>query len=160
MGGSVGAALGVLAPVALIGTAAAVAPTYFQYQSIQEQKKAAEAQQQAQQAAQRRADIAAYRERIQAVRQARAQRGATLQAAQSQGVAASSGTAGAVSSIASQVGANLSFLDATQALAQQESIFRQKAIAAESKAATSAAYGQIAGSIFQAGGGYQRLFGG
>jgi len=160
MGGSVGAALGVIAPVALIGTAAAAAPTYFQYQAVRQQQEAAKEQQRAQQAAQRRADIAAYRERIQAVRQARAQRGATLQSAQSQGVSASSGTAGAVSSIASQVGSNLSFLDTTQALAQQESIFRQRAVAAESKAATSAAYGQIAGSIFQAGGGYQRLFGG
>jgi len=160
MGGGVGAVLAIGAPLIGIGTAAAAAPTYFQYQSMKQQKEAAKQQQRAQEAAQKRADISAYRERIQAVRQARAQRGATLQSAQSQGVSVSSGAAGALSSIGSQIGANLSFLDTTQALAQQESIFKQNAIAAESKAATYQAYGQIANSIFQTAGGYKRLFGG
>lgn len=130
---------------------------YSAYESAEAQKEAGRKQKQAIETQQKQADIAAYRERIQAVRQARAQRGATLQAAQAQGVAGSTSTQGAVSSIGSQLGANLSFLDQTQALSRQTSIFSQQAVDLQTEANIAATRGQIAGSIFQQGYGYKQM---
>lgn len=144
-------ALFLAAPTATLGTAGAAAPTYFQYQAVRAQEEARKEQRRAAAIEQRKADIAAYRERIATIREARARRGETLQAAQTQGVSESSGAKGAVSSIASQLGANLSFLDVTQELSKQESIFRQKAADWQTKATTSAAKGEMASSLFSSG---------
>lgn len=138
----------VLNPLAVGTTAATAYPQYQAYEAAKEQKKAARAQVEAEKVRQRQADIQAYRERIKAVRQARAERGAVLQAAQAQGVTGSSGAVGAASSIASQLGANLSFLDTTQALSRQASIFEQAAVSHKSAAAMALAKGKAAQSIF------------
>lgn len=142
-----------------MGWAAAglVISAYGTSESIRQGKAAADAQKKMGELQQRQADIATYRERIQAVRQARTQRAAIEQQAQAQGVAGSSSATGATSSIASQQAANLSFLDQTQALSRQTSIFAQKAATAQSEAATAKAIGNIGGSIFEAKGGWKSI---
>lgn len=146
--------MGAAVPIAL-----GVYSAYEGFESAKEQKEAAKTQKKAMAIEQQKADIAAYRERIQAVRQARIQRGATLQTAQALGVQGSSSAVGAVSSIGSQLGANLSFLDTTQALSRQESIFQQQAVDAQTRANMAATRGKIAGSIFeQKYGGWKGVF--
>jgi len=103
------------------------------------QRKAAKAQAAAQRTQQRIADIKASRERRKQVAQARQARAQIESQAGAAGIAGSSGAIGAESSVQSQLGSNLSFLDQVQSLSQQTSIFNQQAAKAQSNAATAGA---------------------
>lgn len=102
-------------------------------------------------AEQRQRDIETARSRVSQVREARIKRSKIVAASQAAGGAGGTGEAGAISSLRSQLGANLSFIDQTQQLSRQINIFRQQA-------ATVQAVGTIAGNIFQIGGGFESLF--
>lgn len=145
-----------------MGAAPYLLATYSVYQGHQSavaQRESFRAQEKASRVQQQKADIAAYRERVQAVRQARIQRGLTAQSAQTQGVATSSSAVGATSSIASQLGANLSFLDVTQKLSGQESIFQQQSATAQGRAAMAGFRAGLAGEVFkQKYGGWESIF--
>ena len=100
---------------------------------------------------QRQADIRAQRERVRSVREARIKRATAAQAAQRSRVAITSGAVGGAAGLGTQLAAGLSFLDVTQQLARQQSIFSQREAIATSRAATyGAAYdvGVQATSIF------------
>lgn len=132
------------------------ASAYNQYQQGQ---KSLEAQKQAQQAQSRAAQVAAQRERLQAMREARIKRAQILSSAGVQGVSGS-GVQGSVSSIGSQLGANIGYMNVQEGFAQAASMANQQAANAMSSAASWQAIGGLAGKAFDASGGFTTIFGG
>lgn len=96
-------------------------------------QKASEAQKKAQEAQGKMAAMEAHRARIQAVREARIKRAQVLASDADMG-GTTSGIAGGVSSVASQLGSNIGFQSGKEQLANQASIFNQQAIDANSSA--------------------------
>lgn len=117
---------------------------YSAYEGAQASKEAASAQKKSIEVQQRQADEQTYRERVARIREARIRRGQIEASAAATGAIESSGYAGATASIQAQLGSNLSFLDKTQHLSRQASIFEMKAATAKGKAAEWGAYSQIA----------------
>ena len=111
--------------------------------SIQQQRKATKMRGRSLAAQQRIADIKAARARTKAVREARIRRAEVLTGAQATGTGDTSAAAGAVGSVQSQLGANLSFLDRVGAISRESSIFQQKAVTAGGRAETASAIGGI-----------------
>lgn len=108
-------------PMTIIASIAAAGTVISSIQQSAAQKKSIEAQQKI-------ADAQAARERIQAAREARIRRAQILASTGNQGIgAASSGPAGAVSSIGSQLGANIANINTIQNFAQQASKANQQA---------------------------------
>lgn len=132
------------------------ASAYNQYQQGQ---KSLEAQKQAQQAQSRAAQVAAQRERLQAMREARIKRAQILSSAGVLGVGGS-GVQGSVSSIGSQLGANIGYMNVQEGFAQQASQANIQASKAMSSAATWQAIGGVSQNIFQSQGGFTTIFGG
>jgi hypothetical protein len=72
----------------------------------------------------------------------------------------SSGVVGAASSVASQLGTNIGNQNVQRGFADMASAANQRAADAASRGAQWQAVGQVAGSIFQAKGGWGSIFGG
>ena len=96
-------------------------------------QKAADAQKKAQDAQAKQSQLEAHRARIQAVREARIKRASILAADADMG-GATSGIAGGVSSIASQLGSNIGFQNQREQAANSVSMFNQQAIDANNSA--------------------------
>lgn len=140
------------------GVAAAGAVASYQQQSraadaAQEQAKNQRA---AQTVRQRMADRETARQRRESIREARSARGRVLAQGATQGTSQSSGVAGAMGSVQSQAGYNISFLDQQQDLAGGASMFSQRAADARSKQAGYQAkanlFSSISSSAWSAGG--------
>lgn len=156
--------MGPVAPfVGYIAAAAAVAGTVISYsqgkKAASAQQQAAEAQKQQDQIQQNMANLQQEKIKREQIASARAARGAVINAGATQGVMGSSGVEGGVSSIGSQLGYNLSYLDTQQSFANQASIFSQQAADYRSKAASyqnsSNMWGTVAGLGMEFGGGAQ-----
>jgi len=122
------------------------------------QKKALAADQEARASQQKQQDLESARERRRVLRQARIQRATVIQAGENQGVAGSSAVAGAISSIGSQTGSNLSFLDQSA----QNTANTNAALAGQSRALGAADAGaglsQLGGTIFSNAGNIASIF--
>ena len=132
-----GAEATVLTKIALIFGAASTVL------SIKQQRKATKASKRSLAAQQRIADIKAARARTKAVREARIRRAEVLTGAQATGAGDTSAATGAVGSVQSQLGANLSFLDRVGAASKESSIFQQQAVTARGRAETASAIGDV-----------------
>lgn len=126
----------VLATVAVGTTAASISSTQ---QAAKQANKAAEAQRKQQ-------ELAAARERANAIRQARMAYATSAQGAETAGASLSSSSLGGLGSIQSQLTSNLSFLDKNQQLADQGSIALGKMRSAEANASS---FGAVAGLAIQ-----------
>lgn len=127
---------------------------------ISASKKAAKKQKKAQQLQQKRADIAAQRERVKGVREARIRRGALEASAARTGVSATSGRLGAEAAIGTGLSSNLAYSAEQQGLAGQVSEANIAAAGYQSQAATFGAIGGVGATIFQQAGGFKTIFGG
>lgn len=127
----------VLAAVAIGSTAASISSTQ---QAAKQANKAAEAQRKQQ-------ELAAARERSNAIRQARMAYAANAQGAETAGASLSSASLGGLGSVQSQLNSNISFLDQNQQLADQGSIAFGKMRSAEANASS---FGAVAGLAVQA----------
>lgn len=94
-------------------------------------------------------NLQSARERRDAIKAARLANAQAVLAGESQGVSGSSGVAGGVGSIQSQLNSNLSFLDRSNTLTDMASQQIGYANKFEQKARTGAAVGQLAQTIFQ-----------
>lgn len=142
--------------IAAASLAIGAVSAYNQYQAGQD---AADAQKKAQQAQSRSAQVAAQRERLAAMREARIKRAQILSSAGVQGVGGS-GVSGATSSIGSQLGANIGYMNVQEGFAQAASKANQQAANAMSSATNWQAIGGVAQNIFQSQGGFTTIFGG
>ena len=121
----------------VVSTGASIVSTQ---QAAKQSNKAAEAQRKQQ-------ELAAARERSNAIRQARMAYAANAQGAESAGASMSSSSLGGLGSVQSQLNANISFLDKNQELADQGSIALGKMRNAEANASS---FGAVAGLAMQA----------
>lgn len=119
------------------------------------QKDAAKAQRESIAAQKKIADVNTARERVQAARQARMARAAILASAGNEGMGGS-GVEGATSSISSQYGGNIANINTMQTFGAQASAANQRAVDAQSSAATWQAIGGLAGGITD----WNSIFGG
>lgn len=116
--------------------------------SYMSSRESAKAQKQSIAAQQRISDAQSARERVQAIREARIRRAQILASTGNQGIAStSSGPAGAVSSIGSQLGSNIANINTIQNFAQQASKANQQAVDAKATGAMFQTIGGIAGSM-------------
>lgn len=120
---------------------------YASYESAQETKAAARAQQRSIEVQQKQADEQSFRQRVAAVREARLRRSSVEAQSAATGTMTSSGYAGAVASVQSQLGSNLSFLDTQQSLSRQASIFNIQAAGHQGNAAELGALSKVSGSF-------------
>ena len=110
------------------------------------QKDAARAQRDSIAAQKKIADVNTARERVQAARQARVARASILASAGNEGMGGS-GVSGATSSIGSQYGGNIAHINTMQTFGAQASAANQRAVDAQSSAATWQSIGGLAGSV-------------
>lgn len=129
--------------IAAISAGTSVASAVGQYRSGQE---AAAAQEKAQEAQSRATQVSAQRERLQALREARIKRAQIQSLAGVQGVGGS-GVQGAVSSIGSQLGANIGYMNVQEGFAQQASQANIQASQAMAEGATWQAIGGLAKQV-------------
>lgn len=113
-------------------------------ESIKQGRRAASAQREASAMQQKQADLQNARQKRDAIREARLAYGRTTNAAANQGVSGSSGSQGGLSSITSQLGDNISFLD-------QYGFFSDQASRALGRANQATARANAAGSIANLG---------
>lgn len=137
----------------VVGTGATVANIQATQQASKQAGKAAEAQRKQQ-------ELAAARERANAIRQARMAYAMSAQGAETAGASLSSSALGGLGSIQSQLTSNISFLDKNQQLADQGSIALGKMRAAEANASS---FGAVAGLAMQTAslsgsGAFDRIF--
>lgn len=132
----------VLAAVALTSTVA----------SIDQQRKAAKAQGKARNEEKARNTAQQMAERRQQVREERIKRARVMQAAENTGTAGSSGELGAVSSIGTQLGANLGFNQSMIESGNRISGYAQQAADAQGKASMFNAVASMSGNIGTIGG--------
>lgn len=132
VGTSLGASAGTATAVgaAAVGTAASIG---FQYQGYQASKDAARTQQAME-------NLRAQRSQLQALREAQIQRAMLVQRSAGSGTLDSSGFAGGMSSLSSQLGGNQMFANQMTTLGQQFAGYQQDASRAS-------AFGQLAGNI-------------
>lgn len=146
--------MAVAAVLPYITAAATIAGFVSSQQQASAQKKSIAAQQKI-------ADAQAARERIQAAREARIRRAQILATTGNQGIgAASSGPAGAISSIGSQLGANIANINTIQNFADKASRANQQAVDAQAMGAMFQTVGNISGSFIKpkAPAGWQNIF--
>ena len=143
--------MAVLTPVLpYLSAAAAIGGFVSSQQQASAQKKSIEAQKKI-------ADAQAARERIQAAREARIKRAQILASTGNQGIgAASSGPAGAVSSIGSQLGSNIANINTIQNFADKASKANQQAVDAQVTGAMFQTIGNISGGMTD----WKAIFGG
>lgn len=140
----------IAAGAAVVGAGAAVVGT------INANRNARQANQQQQQALQfqrQQQQLQSTRQRIDAIRSARDSYARVQQAAENQGVAASSVAAGGTGSIVSQLGSNLSFLDKYDFLSDQASRALGKAMEYEGRASMWGSIANFGFQVFGAAGG-------
>ena len=99
-------------------------------------------------------DLQTARERRQLVRQSRAARAEAISGAAAGGALDTSSLVAGVGSIQTQAASAISFLDTTQALAQQASIFNISAAGATGRAKAAGATAALGQSLFTASGGF------
>lgn len=140
-----GVELGVVAAVSsVVGTAYSI---YSSKKQADAQEDAAEAQRQRQQVEQNVANLKAERQKKEQIRRARSERGEVLNIGATRGVSQSSGVQGGAGSVMSQLGGNLSYMDRQQGMANQASIFSQRASAFQSQANQWGARSQMASGV-------------
>lgn len=126
-----------------VAIAAAVVGAVATGASIYQGQKAAKENRKAMRIEQQRQDLAAARERRQAIRQARMAYAQTQQAGENQGVSATSAAAGGLANITGQLNSNLSFLDTMNSLADRQS---QHFMNSASAQASAQMWGDVAGT--------------
>jgi len=132
-----------------VGTAISAAATIG---SISAQRRSASAQRRARATQQRLADVRNLRERREGVRKARVARAQQVASGVQSGAdLGSSAVQGAQSSVTSQIGANLSFLDQQAGLVAQTGVFNQQAADAQSTQSIFKAVGGIGSSFSSPG---------
>lgn len=158
--------------IAAIGLGVQLMGMGNQQDAAQEQSQAmrdqAEAQKQSEQAKARMAEVQAARERVSQVREERIRRAQVISSAGNQGLGAgTSGVAGSVSSIGSQAGANIGFINQQETFAGDASKANQNAADASARAGVAAAegaqwqtIGSFGSSVFKDAGGFTTIFGG
>ena len=128
--------------------------------SISENRQAAKKQQEAQDistAQQKSVDLANRRKQI---REERIRRAQIEQAASNQGAGGSSGEAGAISALGSQVGSNIASISQGQVAATGISNAMSRAASATQRSQVAQGVASLSGTIFQASGGFGSIFGG
>ena len=143
--------------VAIAALAVTTASTAY---SIAEQRKAGKAQQEGQDIAtaqQKSVDLANRRQQL---REERIRRAQIEQAAANQGAGGSSGEAGAISALGSQVGANIASINQGQMAAAGISNAMSASAGHGQKAQVAQGVASLSGTIFQASGGFGSIFGG
>lgn len=141
----------IMAGAAIVGAGAAVVGTV---QANRNARRANEQQREALGFQRQQQQLQATRQRIDAIRTARTEIARVQQAAENQGVAASSVAAGGAASIASQMNSNLSFLDKYDFLSDQTSRAMGKAMEYESRASMWSSIGNFGFQLFGAAGGF------
>lgn len=144
-----------LETVAAAALAVTTASTAY---SINEQKKAGKAQQEGQDIAtaqQKSIDLANRRQQL---REERIRRAQIEQAAANQGAGGSSGEAGAISALGSQVGSNIASISQGQVAAEGISSAMSRAAGATQRAQVAQGVASLSGTIFQASGGFGSIF--
>lgn len=158
--------MGPIAPVlGYIAAAATVVGTVMSYQQSRRaadaQEDAAEAQRQRMQVEQNMANLKAEKQKQDQIRRARAERGEVINIGATTGTGSSSGVQGGASSVMSQLGGNLSYMDTQQSNANKASIFSQRASAFQSQAnqysANAQMWGQVANASYNTFGGKQQF---
>lgn len=124
-------------PVAAVAAVVAVAATGV---SIYQGQQAAKENRRAMRVEQQRQDLAAARERRQAIKQFRIAYANTKQAGENQGVGATSAAQGGLAGIAGQLNSNLSFLDTMNAMTDLQN---QHAMNAAAKQASAQMWGGV-----------------
>ncbi len=143
--------------IAIAALAVSSASTVY---SIAEQRKAGKAQQEGQDIAtaqQKSVDLANRRQQL---REERIRRAQIEQAAANQGAGGSSGEAGAISALGSQVGSNIASISQGQDAAGGISAAMSKATGATQRSQVAQGVASLSGTIFQASGGFGSIFGG
>ena len=128
--------------------------------SISENRQAGKKQQEAQDistAQQKSVDLANRRQQI---REERIRRAQIEQAAANQGAGGSSGEAGAISALGSQMGANIASINQGQKAAEGIGNAMSAAAGHGQKAQVAQGVASLSGTIFQASGGFESIFGG
>lgn len=141
--------------VALIALAVTAASTAY---SVDQQKKAGEAQQEGQDIAsaqQKSVDLANKRQQM---REERIRRAQIEQSSANQGVGGSSGEAGAVSALGAQVGANIASINQGQMAAEGISGAMSKAAGATQRAQVAQGVASLSGTVFSGAGGFNSIF--
>lgn len=144
--------MGAVAVASLLVTAASTA------YSIEEQRKAGKAQQEGQDittAQQKSVDLANRRQQI---REERIRRAQIEQAAANQGAGGSSGEAGAISALGSQVGSNIASISQGQKAAEGIGNAMSAAAGSTQRAQVAQGVANLSGTIFQASGGFGSIF--
>lgn len=130
-----------------MGPAAVAAGVVLTGVSIQQQRKAAKAQERATEVQERIQNVKAARQRREQIRQARIARAQILASGQAAGTSQSSSVAGGVSDVSTQFGSNVNFLNTVQTLSEKQGDFLTKASRASTNAQTAS---QLSGLSFQA----------
>lgn len=128
--------------------------------SISENRQAGKKQQEAQDistAQQKSVDLANRRQQI---REERIRRAQIEQAAANQGAGGSSGEAGAISALGSQVGSNIASINQDQKAAEGIGNAMSAAAGSAQRAQVAQGVANLSGTIFQASGGFGSVFGG
>ena len=139
--------MGVPAIIAGIGLAFSVKGSVDAKQASKEQAKD---QKKAERAKQKIRDLQTARERRKQVKQARIQRAEIASSAGAAGTLQTSGFAGGTGSLITDAASNISFLNKTQELSSQVSIFNQSAADAGSDVASANALSSVGSSLFTA----------
>lgn len=127
-------------------TLAVIAVAATVYTAVQ-QRKAAKAQQRAERLRQRQAELAAARERRQAIKNARINRASIEAQAGNTGLTGSSSAEGAMGAVTSGLNENLSFLDRTGQMTRKINAANNAAASYLQRAGYGEAVASIAGSI-------------
>lgn len=128
--------------------------------SISENRQAGKEQQEAKDistAQQKSVDLANRRQQI---REERIRRAQIEQAAANQGAGGSSGEAGAISALGSQVGSNIASINQGQKAAEGIGNAMSAAAGSAQRAQVAQGVANLSGTIFQASGGFGSVFGG
>ena len=148
----------VAALVAAYGTqAGAVVAAGAGVASVVQGKKAAKAEEKSQETQQKINDLKTARERRSQVRQARAQRSEIVAGSGAGGTLQSSSSISAAGNVGTQLGSNLSFIDQTQKLSSQASIFNIQAAKASSNATLAKTVAGAGVATFKQAGGVEKL---
>ena len=141
--------------IAIAALAVSSASTVY---SIAEQRKAGKAQQEGQDIAtaqQKSVDLANRRQQL---REERIRRAQIEQAAANQGAGGSSGEAGAISALGSQMGANIASINQGQMAAEGIGNAMSAAAGHGQKAQVAQGVASLSGTIFQGAGGFDSIF--
>lgn len=147
------AAAPIMAAATVIGTAYSI---YQGRQAQKSQEEAAEAQKQQATVEQNMANLKAEKQKQQQIRTARTERAEVLNLGATRGVQGSSGVAGGMSSIQSQAGANLGYMNQQQGMSNSASLWGMRSADAQSRAnkyqSSSQMWGQVGSAAGQLGG--------